>query len=96
MRDMVQCDKCGEWYSYKYGCRCEKEGVINIMEDVVIPATKCDNCRNETICKYSDEMANVQIAIENIKTSTKSPIMIDTECKSYERKSQKQDGVVYR
>lgn len=66
------------------------------MEDKVMPATKCGNCRNEAICKFADEMIDIQIAINNIKTSTKSPITIDAECNTYERKTQKQDGIVYR
>ena len=66
------------------------------MGNEVMPATKCGNCRHESICKHTEEMNNVQISVYNIKTSSKSPISVDVECSAYERKLQKQDGIVYR
>jgi len=59
-------------------------------------AKKCDDCKNESICKFVDEMEKVQIGVYAIDKSTKSPIDIDVSCSSYERKLQKQDGMLYR
>lgn len=59
-------------------------------------AKKCDECKNESICKFVDEMEKVQIGVYSIVQSTKSPISIDVSCISYERRTQKQDGIVYR
>lgn len=64
--------------------------------DSVMPVTKCGDCRHESICKYTEEMTNAQIEIYKIKTSLKSPITISAECSMYERRTQKQDGIVYR
>lgn len=59
-------------------------------------AKKCDDCKNVSICKFVDEMEKVQIGVYAIDKSTKSPIDIDINCSSYERKMQKQDGFVCR
>jgi len=33
MRDMVQCEKCGDWYSYKHGCGCTtKEEIEDFLK----------------------------------------------------------------
>ena len=51
------------------------------MEEKILPTIKCGDCRHEFICKYTEEMANVRIAVNNIKTTTKSPIIVDVDCK---------------
>lgn len=63
---------------------------------MAIVAKKCNTCRHETICKYVEEMERVQISVYSIDKSTKSPINIDIGCDNYEKKFQKQDGIVYR
>ena len=66
------------------------------MEVKLEPATKCGSCRNESICKYAEEMTKVQIATNNIEISTQSPVTVKADCISYEKRAQKQDGIVYR
>lgn len=66
------------------------------MEIKLKPATKCGGCRNESICKYTEDMINVQIAANNIEISTQSPITVGVECNAFEKRTQKQDGIVYR
>lgn len=43
MRDMVQCDNCGKWHSYKYECNCEKKENINKKEDLNMEDLKVKN-----------------------------------------------------
>lgn len=66
------------------------------MEMETKVAKKCDDCKNLSICKFVDEMEKVQIGVYAIDKSTRSPIDIDITCTSYERKSGKQDGILYR
>lgn len=54
---------------------------------------KCKSCRNENICKWCSDMKFKQEQIEKIPiTKGLTPITINIECKSFERKALKQDG----
>ena len=56
---------------------------------------KCENCKNESICKWVSLMTttkgNVDKIIEDKDFSC--PINIKITCNNFERKTQKQDGV---
>lgn len=54
---------------------------------------KCKSCRNESICKWCSDMKFKQEQIDKIPiTKGLTPVRINIECKSYERKTTKQDG----
>lgn len=54
---------------------------------------KCKNCKNENICKWCSDMKYKQEQIDKIPiTKGLTPITINIECKSFERKALKENG----
>jgi hypothetical protein len=54
----------------------------------------CDDCKNDGICKYTDDAKMMQKqAIEIAPNSIVCPIKIKMECARFEKKGQKQDGL---
>ena len=56
---------------------------------------KCEDCRNESICKYCGDMREKREQVDKIPTPTikgLSPIKITISCKNFEKKPLKQDG----
>ena len=56
---------------------------------------KCEDCRNENICKYCGDMREKREQVDKIPTPTikgLSPIKITISCKNFEKKPLKQDG----
>jgi hypothetical protein len=58
------------------------------MDTVEILVTKCDKCNHKEICKYVNEMTQIQRDVYSIEKTTESPISIDTDCSAYEWKLQ--------
>ena len=53
----------------------------------------CTNCRNEDICKWCSDMKFKQEQVDNIPvTKELTPVTINIDCKSFQRKALKQDG----
>jgi hypothetical protein len=44
---------------------------------------KCFDCKNKTICKFTENTEGIEKAIDEIKISICSPIRIKVECNSY-------------
>ena len=58
----------------------------------------CEDCRLNTICKYSKEAEYICEKVNEIDPPSVifSPISIKVECRNFERKTQKQDGITFR
>ena len=58
----------------------------------------CKDCRLDAICKYQEEAKCTCSKVDEIAPQTVifSPISIKVECSSFERKTQKQDGIYFR
>ena len=58
----------------------------------------CEDCRLTAICKYQDEAKRACSKVDEIASQTIifSPIKVKVECSSFERKTQKQDGITFR
>ena len=53
----------------------------------------CKDCQHESLCKWIPEMERKQTEAENITfPHSESPIRINVDCLSFNRKAQKQDG----
>ena len=55
--------------------------------------TICKWCKNENICKWCDDMKFKQEQINKMPVEGLTPVRIKIECKSYEIKIEKQDGL---
>lgn len=62
-----------------------KKGCVVRMSEI-----KCKSCRNESICKWCNDMKFKQEQIDKIPvTRGLTPVRIEIECESYERKNKK-------
>ena len=58
----------------------------------------CEKCRNKSICKYCKEMEKIELDVSRIISNreSNSPIVLDLNCKRFEKKSVKSDGPCFR
>ena len=57
----------------------------------------CDECRNKSLCKWSDSLKDQQEYVNKAPViSLLSPVSINVSCKSFEKKKSKQDGIYFR
>jgi hypothetical protein len=74
----------------------EEERML-INNDKMQENHKCEDCRNNTICKYCGDMKHNQEEVAKIPTvKGLTPIKINITCRNFERKSLKQDEIYYR
>lgn len=58
---------------------------------------KCEDCKNEDICKWCDDMKFKQEEVLKIPiTKGLTPININITCRNFEKKAQRQDGFCIR
>lgn len=51
-----------------------------------LPKGQCDECKNNDICKWKDEVIKINTIINDIVLIKESPIVMSVECKRFEEK----------
>lgn len=56
----------------------------------------CNTCKNESICKFCEDMKKAEYALQTFDAEFNSPVSVNATCKKHEKKTEKQDGVYFR
>lgn len=56
-----------------------------------LPKSQCENCKNNDICKWQDEVVKVNTSISNMVFTKELPIQISVDCKRFEKKEIKRE-----
>lgn len=56
---------------------------------------KCENCKNQDICKWTSLMATMNGNVDKMTENKEfnCPIKVKVTCNNFEKKSQRQDGI---
>ena len=50
-----------------------------------LPKSQCEKCKNNDICKWQNEVVEINTSISNLAFSKELPIEIRVDCKRFEK-----------